>query len=244
MPDIISIYGGDGTLNEVVNGLMSHSKIPILKLIPSGTGNSFSKGIFKESKQKKFLYSDVVEVDMVDSQNIKHKKYFIACAGIGFNAEIVKIANKNFKFLNKRLAYPFTLIFISLMRLGKLGFLNLSIKSEDITEEMPSISNCLIHNCGFMANYHFSPNSKVNDGLIEFIFHQKFNAFQLVRYATNTLFRKEYNNKRNIILRRAYSNNSIKLNLPTSVHLDGEITENIIKIKFTVMKNKLIFDFH
>lgn len=41
--DVIVVSGGDGTLNEAVNGLISCEKKPLLGYIPTGTMNDFSK---------------------------------------------------------------------------------------------------------------------------------------------------------------------------------------------------------
>lgn len=39
--DVISVFGGDGTLNEVTNGLMTYEEKPMIGYFPSGTMNDF-----------------------------------------------------------------------------------------------------------------------------------------------------------------------------------------------------------
>ena len=43
--DCIVAFGGDGTLNEVINGLMRLEKRPVLGYIPAGTTNDFAAGL-------------------------------------------------------------------------------------------------------------------------------------------------------------------------------------------------------
>ena len=43
--DCIVAFGGDGTLNEVINGLMRLQKRPVLGYIPAGTTNDFAAGL-------------------------------------------------------------------------------------------------------------------------------------------------------------------------------------------------------
>ena len=43
--DCIVAFGGDGTLNEVINGLMRLPKRPVLGYIPAGTTNDFAAGL-------------------------------------------------------------------------------------------------------------------------------------------------------------------------------------------------------
>jgi len=97
--------GGDGTLNEVVNGIFlaeqqSHHEI-ILGMIPVGTGNDWIKtfGIpdhYQKSidiiREGKTVRQDVGEITcLVDGQI--SKRYFVNIAGFGFDALVAKNAN-------------------------------------------------------------------------------------------------------------------------------------------------------
>ena len=41
---VVVVIGGDGTLNEVINGLVNYDNIT-LAVIPMGTGNDFARGL-------------------------------------------------------------------------------------------------------------------------------------------------------------------------------------------------------
>lgn len=43
--DVVIAPGGDGTLNEVVNGLVGHEHRPKFGIIPVGTTNDFARAI-------------------------------------------------------------------------------------------------------------------------------------------------------------------------------------------------------
>ena len=43
--DVVIAAGGDGTLNEVVNGLVGHEFRPKFGIIPVGTTNDFARAI-------------------------------------------------------------------------------------------------------------------------------------------------------------------------------------------------------
>jgi YegS/Rv2252/BmrU family lipid kinase len=102
---IISV-GGDGTLNEVVNGIFSQDFVSssefTLGLIPVGTGNDWGRmfgiplmyeGAVSAIKENKVLKHDIGMISYY-SDNELHKRYFINIAGLGFEAVVVKKTNK------------------------------------------------------------------------------------------------------------------------------------------------------
>lgn len=102
---IVSV-GGDGTLNEVVNGIFSQNFCPpsefILGLIPVGTGNDWGRmfgipmmyeGAVSVIKECKVIKHDIGEISYF-SGNEPHKSYFINIAGLGFEAVVVKKTNR------------------------------------------------------------------------------------------------------------------------------------------------------
>jgi len=102
---IISV-GGDGTLNEVVNGLFSQEFCSpsefTIGLIPVGTGNDWGRmfgiplmyeGAVSAIKECKVTPHDIGVVGYY-SGDVQHKNYFINIAGLGFEAVVVKKTNK------------------------------------------------------------------------------------------------------------------------------------------------------
>lgn len=96
--DVIISVGGDGTNNEVLNGIMTSNnpKVP-LALLPNGTGNDFMK-MLPSFDEKEFILSiqnlNVKEIDcgvLVSGSNLT---YFLNIADIGFGAEVVRIMDE------------------------------------------------------------------------------------------------------------------------------------------------------
>ena len=91
---IVSV-GGDGTINEIINGILTAQNQPSLGIIPAGWANDFIKStsipndiyqacrIIKEGKTKK-----------IDLGLINQRTYFANVCGIGFDAEITALANQ------------------------------------------------------------------------------------------------------------------------------------------------------
>ncbi len=97
--------GGDGTLNEVVNGVFTNSVCKttdiVLSLIPVGTGNDWGRmfGIPTDyEKAVKIIveYKTMLhDIGLVSYYNGTEKKlrYFINIAGLGFESVVVKKTN-------------------------------------------------------------------------------------------------------------------------------------------------------
>ena len=101
----ILTIGGDGTLNEVVNGVFNSTAcLPTeitLALIPVGTGNDwgrmfgipldYEKAVRIISEGKRMLH-DIGLMTYFDGAEMK-KRYFINIAGLGFESVVVKRTN-------------------------------------------------------------------------------------------------------------------------------------------------------
>ena len=101
---IISV-GGDGTLNEIVNGVFTQDYcLPaeiVIGMIPVGTGNDWGRmfgiplvyeGSVRVIKEKKLMLHDVGLISYYNGTE-KEKRYFINIAGLGFEAAVVKKTN-------------------------------------------------------------------------------------------------------------------------------------------------------
>ncbi|HBX50759.1 MAG: hypothetical protein A2275_13695 [Bacteroidetes bacterium RIFOXYA12_FULL_35_11] len=99
------IGGGDGTLNEAVNGIFSQNICPTtditLAVIPIGTGNDWRRTYkistdYKEAvdliKQENWKLQDVGKV-IYTKANKPFTHYFINIAGLGFDAVVVDKTN-------------------------------------------------------------------------------------------------------------------------------------------------------
>ncbi len=83
--DLIVAAGGDGTINEVVNGIAGLKKRPKLGIIPAGTTNDYARAlrIPRESPveaAKVIAAGKSVKIDIGQA----NEKYFVNIAGVGF----------------------------------------------------------------------------------------------------------------------------------------------------------------
>jgi diacylglycerol kinase (ATP) len=99
---VVSV-GGDGTIHEILNGIM-YKKIA-LGIIPAGSGNDLARTLeishdfevaFHSLSNHK---SKVIDVGMVGN------RYFINIGGVGFDGEVAAEVNGNMKYLRGTAAY-------------------------------------------------------------------------------------------------------------------------------------------
>jgi YegS/Rv2252/BmrU family lipid kinase len=102
----IIVVGGDGTMNEVINGLFAQKRIPttevMLGMISVGTGNDWGKmfdipagyeeAIITIINQKTFVQD--AGVVTYRRSNKTWQRYFINIAGLGFGARVVARSNQ------------------------------------------------------------------------------------------------------------------------------------------------------
>jgi len=123
--DIIAL-GGDGTLNEIINGIKDFSKVRV-GLIPSGSGNDFARGLGIADKPvellKKLIAStedDLIDIGQLNycNENGYQSRYFIVSAGGGIDAYVCK---KNDELKVKAILNKF--------HLGKLSYFVITLMS-------------------------------------------------------------------------------------------------------------------
>lgn len=97
----IMAIGGDGTINEVVNGIMV-SGVPTnevyLAVLPLGRGNDWARthgfpnsymGSLEVFTKGTFLQHDVGKIDVIKEGESQDERYFINIAGFCFDAEVI-----------------------------------------------------------------------------------------------------------------------------------------------------------
>jgi diacylglycerol kinase (ATP) len=106
-PDLILVLGGDGTINEVANGMV-HSHVP-LGILPAGTANvlavELGLGNRIEPAARMIPQCAPERISIGRVQTDIGSRYFLMMAGIGLDAHIVYEMNPRLKMSIGKLAY-------------------------------------------------------------------------------------------------------------------------------------------
>jgi diacylglycerol kinase family enzyme len=91
--DLVVTFGGDGTVNEVVNGLMSVPKPPALAPIPGGSGNVFARALGLPADAEAAAGHILAAVEAGRQRRIglgmAGDRYFTFSVGLGLDAEVI-----------------------------------------------------------------------------------------------------------------------------------------------------------
>jgi len=109
-PDILIVSGGDGTINEVVNGLVRSARhsIPV-GLIPAGTANLLASELgFKKSPRpivEAIINGTIRTVTLGKIVGEADERFFLVTAGVGFDANSAFRVSKSLKRVHGKTAY-------------------------------------------------------------------------------------------------------------------------------------------
>jgi diacylglycerol kinase family enzyme len=197
--DAVFVVGGDGTLNDVINKLV-FTDIPIAHL-PMGTVNLFAienKTPFCINKALKEIlnYYKPIKVNLGKIND----KYFLAMAGIGFDAYVVKNMEDDLKLNHtsnntiKYLKYLIKIIKIS----KNYKFYDISLKIDDTGSKYKKIhigGQIIISNIKYYAGHLkiFPANSCLDDEFSIRIFNNMKSRLDiLLCIIKSIIFKKKY----------------------------------------------------
>jgi len=232
----IVAVGGDGTVNEVVNGIMRSTKADEVQfgVIPKGGGNDFARNLHLDSNieenLKVLLREDTKEVDVGRIED----NYFINALGIGFDAEVAE-NSKAIKFLN---GFPRYILAIlkTLLKL-KARKIQLEINNETFERSilLMSIGNGISAGSGFLL----TPNAIIDDGIYDICIIKSLSVLRILKLLPTTIT-GEHINYPEVEIKQA-SMIKITTENPIPVYFDGEIPvlKDPLKLEIELLEQKL-----
>lgn len=173
--------GGDGTINEVVNGIVgSHVALGIL---PVGTMNVFANELRLPCADLAKCWQRIEsgQTRQVDLARVNGAHYFVQLAGVGFDAQIVSATSTDAKKTFGPLSYVFSAAYLAGRKPPQL-----QIKSPGQTREGCFV---LIGN----GRYYGGPfpvfnKAHLDDGLLDVLVFKNLGYLDIVRYLHGIVF--------------------------------------------------------
>ncbi len=233
--EIVVAAGGDGTLNEVVNGLMEAERgrrNVTLGLLPMGTGNDFARCIGLGTDLK--LAADTLFngnphfVDVGQAQG----RWFINIAGCGFDAIVAERVNRGFRLLHGTSAY-LAAIAHSLLHLKPSNLtLTLDGETRQVRALMCSVANATSYGGGMRV----APDARIDDGLFDICLLAEAGRVEFVR-AFPRVFKGTHITHPKVTMLRARTIH-IESDPPLPLLIDGEVL-GTTPVTFTLLPRAL-----
>jgi diacylglycerol kinase (ATP) len=219
--------GGDGTANEVANGILLSKELSkaTIGIISTGTGGDFvrSVGIPRDYiKACSFLFSPrrlVIDVGVVEYQRRGQtlQRFFINSAGVGFDAAVVEATERLPKYLGGTIPYVAGLLRSLLSYRNKPVVLRVGGR----VDERRVLSIVVANGRYFGGGMLVAPQAEVNDGLLDVLTVGDMGKIELLR-AFPTIYKGTHINHPKVRLEKA-----AKINVESPekllVHADGEL---------------------
>jgi YegS/Rv2252/BmrU family lipid kinase len=183
--------GGDGTVNEVVNGIFHQNAVPTteftLAMIPVGTGNDWRRTIgipmdYLEAvttiHQGETYTQDVGYIQYMDQGKLKGR-YFINIAGMGYDALVAAKTNLMKELGRKMGVYSYLVSLFGCLLKYKHTKVKVTADHEEITTDLLSmnVGICKYSGGGMMQ----VPKAIPDDGLLDLTLIKKMSKLQVIK---------------------------------------------------------------
>ena len=202
---VVYSVGGDGTLNEVVNGI-AEGKCK-LGIIPTGSGNDFYRSL-KEAQ------TENVRLDLGKVNG----RYFINIASVGMDAETCNNANKIKSKIKLHSSYYLALIHTFLTFKSK----SLKLKIDKNVYAGDYIIAAICNGKYYGGGFKIAPVASFDDNQFDIYLVSKASKFKLIKILASLL--KSEHEKYNEVRKYTGKNITITSENNLIVNIDGEIT--------------------
>ena len=258
-PVKLVVMGGDGTLNEAINGITDFENT-LLGYIPIGSSNDFSRDLgFPKDPQKlvdkiiegkevrrldlgKLTYNSMSDtMSRLHQENISTTRMFDVSSGIGFDAAVCEeaLSSHTKNFLNK-------------IGLGKLTYGSIAIRqllgAKKVPCDLELDDGTKLHLDHFLfvvamihhhqgGGFNLAPTADLSDGLFDLIVIGNMSKPAMFRALPMAYVGKHYGIKG--VYHYTAKSFSIKTSEPLWVHTDGEVSVKSDNLSMECLQNKL-----
>jgi diacylglycerol kinase (ATP) len=209
--------GGDGTINEIVNGIAGHNVA--LGLLPLGTMNVFAAELGLPANDLAGCWK-IIERNHTHRVDLPraNRKHFVQLAGVGLDAQAVKETSRAFKRSFGPLSY-----LISAVQIASRTPPVLRIESDDATTDEGSF--VLVGNGRlYGGRFPFFKQAVMDDGLLDVIVFKRLGYVDIIRYLQDVVFTPQISSPEVDYFQTKHVRVTSDESVP--VEIDGELVGN------------------
>jgi diacylglycerol kinase (ATP) len=221
--------GGDGTINEVVNGLAGSDST--LGLLPIGTMNVFATELGLPTHDLDLCWNIIQNENtrLVDLPTA-NRKFFVQLAGVGLDAQVVKETSSKLRRNFGPVSYLIAAAQIAARRPPRL-----SIESENASANEASF--VLIGNGRLYGGpFPFFKHAVIDDGLFDVVVFKRLGYLEIIKYLQDVIFSSEIRAPEIEYFQTRHLR--VESDEPVPVEVDGELVGNC-PVEFSVRERSL-----
>ena len=229
--DTIVAVGGDGTVNEVLNGFYRNG-LPInrnarLGFLPSGTGGDLARtlGLLDFSMEELIDELPLCPVFKLDhgvasfhgADKSRVKRFFLNEASVGFSADTVRAVNRSTKLLGGKVSF-----LLGVLRC-LIGYQNQSLEISidgNSWYSGPAFLVAVSNGKYFGGSMKIAPHAKMTDGMFDIVLIKSLTRIEVIRNI-GKIYAGEHLGLRQIVSTRGKSVR-ITSHHPVPIEMDGE----------------------
>ncbi len=244
--DLVVAVGGDGTVHEVINGLMQVPKEtrPALGIVPLGSGNDFAHILGVPSDPGEALLSALngqphsLDVGSVRDENDR-LEYFNNTIGMGFDA-LVNLHTRKITAI-----HGFMMYFVALMRTIFRNFdpIDLHVETDQETWDLCTLMLALGNGPREGGGFIITPEAKLDDGILNYVTIQKISRLMMLRLVPEVM--RGTHGRFKVVRMGTCRRMTVTSKQPVYIHCDGEIYAgfgtDVRKLNLQVLPNSIQF---
>ena len=241
--DVVISVGGDGTINEVVNGLYTSGNIKdaTLGIVSTGTGSDYIRTVglprryddacrcFLQPKKR------TVDLGVVEYTNNGHRieRIFVNFAGFGFDAEIVRRTTRQFKALGGLPSYLLGVLTTLVAYRNK--DISLKVDGESMSKRVCTV---IMNNGKYGGGGMFTaPDADLADGLLDVLIVGDMSKPDLLR-SLPRIYKGTHLTHPKVTMKKAKEIEVRSLNGSMQLQADGELLGEV-PARFRVLPSLL-----
>lgn len=174
--EIVVAGGGDGTVNEVLNGLMPH---PVMMgILPLGTSNVLCRALKLPLNPLKAADAIISGRSTKIDIGLANDRYFAIMISCGFDAYAIEQTSLKVKKITGRYAY--VIAGIRSIYHYKPGRISLIADGKEM--ESDAMLLCISNAHLYGGNYRLTPDAKIDDGLFDIFMYTGKDIYRFVYY--------------------------------------------------------------
>jgi diacylglycerol kinase (ATP) len=200
---LIIACGGDGTVSEVANGILSSGKDAELGILPSGTGGDFrrsleipsaSRAAARVLREDKTRSIDVGRISFRDHHGAETMRYFVGVASCGMSTEVIQrvkaggpdwLPANTPKWLGGRISFGASLLRTAM----RTEATRLLVQLDDAHERHLLVTNLVIANARYFGGgMKIAPDAKLTDGKFDVVGVGNLGAMKIFTSAPRVYF--------------------------------------------------------